>query len=303
MIKRQGIHKCDFLNAQPCSNCLTKHPDGYNFCYIQPLKAEDLRSEKKKKNYFRYVFYDTETTQNNEIIINGKKVKEHVANMLVAHVICQFCIDEKIDFNTNNIANNCFCGVFYKKTPKVFKNWQPFLNVKRILRFAAFSPINSNEDKSWDKFNPVDQFLNFLLNYGQKNITTIVIAHNGGRFDHHLILQKLYQQNIKVNTVCSGNKIYSFEIVGQHLRNIIFKDSNHFFQCPLAALVKTFGLKNEVEEKPYFPHYYNKMENLDKFLNHLPPLKYYGLDNFKVKNNIKFKSLGSGKRKISKMVR
>jgi hypothetical protein len=43
---------------------------------------------------------------------------------------------------------------------------------------------------------------------------------------------------------------------------------------PLEQMVSTFGLNN-VEEKPFFPHIYNKKVNLDVELPHLPPKSDY----------------------------
>ena len=55
---------------------------------------------------------------------------------------------------------------------------------------------------------------------------------------------------------------------------------------PLDKLPKSFGLKEM--KKGYFPHLYNtqQMNNLEgsKFLPHLPPLKFYNVDNMNIEN-------------------
>ena len=66
-----------------------------------------------------------------------------------------------------------------------------------------------------------------------------VLAHNSQGFDSYLILDELYRQYVVPEQVVNGAKIFSLSING---RDIVFKDSLCFFQMPLSAFPKAFGL-------------------------------------------------------------
>jgi len=49
--------------------------------------------------------------------------------------------------------------------------------------------------------------------------------------------------------------------------------SYNIFPRSLASFVPTFGL--DIEEKKYFPHKFNREENYNTKLDHLPDVEYY----------------------------
>jgi hypothetical protein len=111
---------------------------------------------------------------------------------------------------------------------------------------------------------------------------TIAISHNGGKFDNHLLLERLYAKAVPVNLLTTGLKIYTMEVKGTGYRNIVFKDSLNFFHCALDKLPKTFGLSAEESgDKGHFPHFFNRRENLDLQLDELPAFELYGADSMK----------------------
>jgi len=55
---------------------------------------------------------------------------------------------------------------------------------------------------------------------------------------------------------------------------------------PLSALPKTFDLP--IEEKQFFPHLYNRRENLPVHLPHLPPKEDYLYDSMKPSKRAEF---------------
>lgn len=191
-------------------------------------------------------------------------------NLLVAQVLCEKCIEAKVDVKEQitrvNRPAGCFCGVGRRR------------QLSRNLVFDSWSKKDAD---------PVDEFLEWLLHSGPKSGTvTIVLSHNGGKFDIHACLERLYTKNIPVKLVMTGLKIYSMEIKGRNTRHVIFKDTLNFFFAPLASLPKSFEV--DVAPKPFFPYLWNQPENLFVELDHLPDQKYYQPDHMKAEDHKKF---------------
>jgi len=136
------------------------------------------------------------------------------------------------------------------------------------LFFHSFD--NENE-------SPVDQFLDYLLHHGSQQMLTICIAHNGGKYDFHLVLEALHRRNEPPSRLCTtGLKIYSMKLAGNNKRKVLFKDSLNYFNCELDALTKIFSMPEEVAtSKPFFPYLFVKRQNLHDRIRGLPPLHHY----------------------------
>ena len=95
-----------------------------------------------------------------------------------------------------------------------------------------------------------------------------VFFHNFRGFDGVFIIKQFFDMNVKVSKVLmTGQKILYFEC-GQ----LKFKDSMSFLNMPLENFTKTFGLTEL--KKGYFPHKFNREENLN-YEGLIPDLKYY----------------------------
>ena len=80
---------------------------------------------------------------------------------------------------------------------------------------------------------------------------------------------------LKPTIVKQGNKLYEMAVRQVKDGNdTIFHDTYMIMPVALDQMVKTFNLEN-VEEKHFFPHLYNRTENLDIVLPHLPPKEDY----------------------------
>ena len=64
---------------------------------------------------------------------------------------------------------------------------------------------------------------------------------------------------------------------GFRLAMVYFKDSYKFINLPLHLLPKSFDFHNELQ-KGFFPHYLNTRDNLNFTSNHLPDMKYFGVE-------------------------
>nr|CAD2183600.1 unnamed protein product [Meloidogyne enterolobii] len=295
--------------AVECNKCKGPHlPE--QPCYIQPLPIdqnfdnnEELNQEveieeqqqqhpqqgrgiRRNKQKLRLCFFDAETSQEQTVQISSNNSGyKHIPLLIIAEVICEKCINAGIGINDiGERAAGCFCG---KPSNSQWRKWcsPPFNNATgdntpvpstlfynpRRMYFHSFD----NEEE-----NPVDQFLDYLLNHGSRDILTICIAHNGGKYDFHLVLEALHRRSLPPNFLCTtGLKIYSMGLSGNHQRKLLFKDSLNYFICELDALPKIFSLPEEVATvKPFFPYLYIKRQHLHRRIQGLPALHYYQPD-------------------------
>ena len=94
-----------------------------------------------------------------------------------------------------------------------------------------------------------------------------VLAHNFQGYDGYFVIHQYYSDNRIVEQLRNGCKLLEV----QHDR-IRFIDSLSFFQMPLSAFLKTFGLT--ALRKGYFPHMFNRPEH-QTYVGLLPALDYY----------------------------
>lgn len=79
-------------------------------------------------------------------------------------------------------------------------------------------------------------------------------AHNGGRFDEHLILRELYRNDRAPDDITmAGNKIFEMKFrQTAESPKIMFRDTFLMMMAPLDRLKDIFNLEH-VENKHYFP--------------------------------------------------
>jgi len=205
---------------------------------------------------------------------------KHKPILVMGDIICTPCIDNGIKIRENVAvprprAPKCCCNTINMRN---VGNWFIPKTEDRRLCFHNFEDPEKN---------PLDNMLDFLLDHGPKNVTTLALSHNGGKYDIHMVLEALHKRNVKLELLMNGLKIFSLDCRGNHKRTIIFKDTFNYFRCKLADLPKTFALEG-CESKPYFPHLFTKHQNLDIKLNELPPADYYAPEWMSVKEHQAF---------------
>ena len=94
-----------------------------------------------------------------------------------------------------------------------------------------------------------------------------VLAHNFQGYDGYFVVHQYHSDNRIVEQLRNGCKLLEV----QHDR-IRFIDSLSFFQMPLSAFPKTFGLTELC--KGYFPHKFNRPEH-QTYVGIVPALDYY----------------------------
>ena len=94
-----------------------------------------------------------------------------------------------------------------------------------------------------------------------------VIAHNFQGYDGYFVVNQYHSNNQTVKQIRNGCKLLQV----QH-DNIRFTDSLSFFQMPLAAFPKTFGLTEL--KKGYFPHKFNIPDH-QEYVRPVPAIDHY----------------------------
>lgn len=78
-----------------------------------------------------------------------------------------------------------------------------------------------------------------------------------------------------VKLTMGANRFYAVSVDGGgEFGTVKFIDSWHLCQMKLEDLPKGFDLS--VEDKGFFPHFFNTPAHYNTVLPHLPPLEYYG---------------------------
>jgi hypothetical protein len=260
-VNRRGGRSGHICGERWCNYCGSWH-DPKRGCYITPLEPRKL------KNY-RVVVYDVETTQNHPVDIDTPNAnqQEHHVNFIGARVACRKCIRKGLWRKTLKKGKKCkVCG----------KNRTVTFGHRSFTETTVDKHHITTEDKP---DSVVEAFFDWLLGLSP-SYQSQVFAHNGGRFDHMFILHELYKRKIIPEIISRGNKIFELRVEekwgkqGESCRpTTVFWDSYNLLSRPLAALVPMFDL--DVKEKPFFPIFYNKIENYGKRLSTLPPMNDY----------------------------
>ena len=272
-------HQCDIIK---CRECNTKHHKDQG-CYVQRIRPKTL-------NYILVIF-DFECTTHTPVIDKDLNVDEHqrgyvhCVNCVSAMVYCSTCLDEGqrnheglLDkwIDTDSTTGECqICGGWSEvqnlKAPSEDEQYNQRQPRRRMMTWIT--NVNGYRD-ALKAF--VDWIINVLGNGRNRKEKTIAIGHYAGRYDIHLLAGLLYTMGgLCPKIMRSGNKIYELRLERKNGVNpcISFRDSFNWMPLKLAELPKTMGLN--VIEKKYFPHKYNRPENIHIVRQILPPKDDY----------------------------
>ena len=122
---------------------------------------------------------------------------------------------------------------------------------KHIANLVVAETEDDDEPKPFPGPTCIRDFLEWLDTLTLHDTRQVnVIAHNFQGYDGYFIIQEYYSDNRIVQQLRNGCKL--LEIKHDRIR---FIDSMSFFQMPLSAFPKTFGLTELC--KGYFPHKFN----------------------------------------------
>ncbi|KAL3113647.1 hypothetical protein niasHT_010676 [Heterodera trifolii] len=239
---------------------------------------------------------------------------KHVPVLVCAEVICERCVAYGVDIEREPLrrAPQCQCGVPWRGANR--RRWCSRIGEEQFddddtggQATAQQQQQHQQQQMPPDGLNPrrlrffcdgepgtgrgaMAQFVDFLLHTGPKGTRTVMLAHNGGRYDVHLLLEELQRRGERPKkAVQHGLRVYMLELRGTHQRQLICKDSLNFFHAALATLPRTFGLRG-VLDKPFFPYHHIREQNLDVELpaGTLPPPAAYDPDRMRAAQRADF---------------
>ena len=141
---------------------------------------------------------------------------------------------------------------------------------KHIANLVVAETEDNDEPKAFQGPSCTRDFLQWLDTLALHDTRQVnVIAHNFQGYDGYFIIQEYYGDNRIVEQLRNGCKL--LEIKHDRIR---FIDSMSFFQMPLSAFPKTFGLTELC--KGYFPHKFNlPSDEYQNYVGILPSRDYY----------------------------
>ena len=249
-----------------CKNCQVMYNNDeegdFHKCFMRSIPASNSNASIR-----RFIFYDFE----NMVNISGN----HIPNLVIVQSICKNCS------NVTRVKPNSKCNVCGSRCNKCDK-WN---KERTAFKYDPCMGCASRE-VIFHGPNTVNKFCMWL--FSEQHVNVIVIAYNARAYDAYFIYNYLLTQSITPEIIFRGSKIMYCR-VGRCL-NIKILDSLNSLNMPLDKLPKSFGLKEM--KKGYFPHLYNtqEMNNLEgsKFLPHLPPIKFYDVDNMNMEKREQF---------------
>lgn len=119
-------------------------------------------------------------------------------------------------------------------------------------------------------FDSTESFLRWIYRKEHKKYTCI--AHNGGRYDFHLVKQGLIKARIQTKDVIRGNTLLCMTTKKLGIR---FVDSYRFIPVALRRFPKTFGIASL--SKGYFPYRFFTVDHLN-YEGSMPGLEWFDFD-------------------------
>ena len=139
---------------------------------------------------------------------------------------------------------------------------------QHIANLVVAETEDDDQPKCFPGHHCVRDFLEWLDTLTLHDTRQVnVLAHNFQGYDGYFVIHQYYGDNRIVEQLRNGCKL--LEVKHDRLR---FIDSLSFFQMPLSAFPKTFGLTDGC--KGYFPHKFNHPDH-QTYVGPVPALDYY----------------------------
>jgi hypothetical protein len=117
--------------------------------------------------------------------------------------------------------------------------------------------------------DPVGDLLSYVCEARPWAARVVAIAHNASGFDLQFILNRTVLLRWRPELIMNGLKIVSMRV-----HHIQFLDSVLYLPMPLNKMPEAFGLS---VEKSWYPHYFNREENLN-YVGSIPDVEYFRAD-------------------------
>lgn len=120
-------------------------------------------------------------------------------------------------------------------------------------------------------FDTIEEFVDFLIS-SERMVGSVILAHNGGGYDHHFVVQCLERRGMAHRTTPRPNSLHKYlklEIETANAKEpIVMLDFLMFFTQSLKSIAEGFKLPIS---KGDFPHRFSKEEHLH-YCGRLPPM-------------------------------
>jgi len=230
--KEQKEHRCGYVECRSCHEYVEA---ATHKCFIQVAKSPKEEKEEKKNK-------------------KKKKMKRGAA----AGLATLKANDDGIDIEDED-----------KPPLHVFFDIEAMQDTGRhVPNLLIAETENDDRPVRFRGNHCVRDFLEWLDTLTENDTQPVtVIAHNFQGYDGYFVVDEYHKQNRIVNQVRNGGKLMQVTFDG-----IRFIDSLSFFQMPLSAFPKTFGLTEL--KKGYFPHLFNTLQN-QEYVGPIPDKQHY----------------------------
>lgn len=158
-------------------------------------------------------------------------------------------------------------------------------HVCNMLIFRKMYAV-TEEEKRGIVFDNEYAFMDHLMQNDIYN-GAVILAHNGGAYDHHFIVRYLERMRIAHQFVPTPNSLHKFLSVSIPEKEITFLDFIHFMPGSLKSISESLGLS---VAKGDFPHRFNRSADIS-YRGRIPPLEteedFWCLSTKKNENDIK----------------
>ena len=289
-------HVCDEWKCTVCQ----KYNVGQHLCYQRgtPLTYDDENDTNK-----RFAFYDFETRQDGKMQCEwgyspcqtrcrncaGK------SNRCAKCILCQNCQESSCGMNQHRvnfavIQTSCKvcenkeltpesrCGICGKRCHKCGK-----MNKKGEFEKSPCPDTCGFRESIFRGDDAAVQFCSYITQEHQKNF--ILIAHNAKGFDLYPVLETLIDRHaIRPDKIIYNGSKITYMYVAKKL-NLTFLGSSNFLPMKLAKIPGALGLSEL--SKGFFPHFFNRIENMD-YVGPYPASEYYGPDTMSKTERLQF---------------
>ena len=229
-----------------CNYCSKKVARGGHRCCWPVVTPEKRAKMKSQSECFRAAVFDLEVIQNT-LSSDGsiRFIEEHIVNLAVLLKVCSLCSDKP----PSEECENC--------SPRqvIFEGYEA---MKAFVDYVKKDPTMDHR---------------------------ILIAHGGGNFDFHFVINTALKDDYGLDFVNKGRKVVTMKTRGKKINNVVFKDSSLMLPFSLANLASMFNLQ---VAKGFFP-YYSNVENLQNaILPRIPDRKLFGYEKMSLAARAKF---------------
>jgi hypothetical protein len=139
-------------------------------------------------------------------------------------------------------------------------------HICNMLVLRKMYPQNE-EEKQGMRFDNEYKFMEFVMEDNRMK-GAVIIAHNGGSYDHHFIVRYLERLRIPHSFIPTPNSLHKFLSVTITSKDITFLDFIHFMPGSLKGISESLGLSLG---KGDFPHRFNRSEDIS-YRGCIPPI-------------------------------